>query len=468
MKRAIAATALAGLSLGVHAADTIRIGFMSTLSGPSAALGIDIRDAFDLVVKRNGGKLGGVPVETIVVDDQQNADTGKQLAARLIKKDRVDVVTGIVFTNVMLAVAPAILENRTFLVSANAGPTALSGEGCNPYFYAVSWQNDAVHEAAGKFAQDKGYKSAVLLAPNYPAGKDALVGFKRFYKGVVIDEIYTKLGQLDFAAELAQVRAAKPAAVYIFQPGGMGVNFIKQFNAAGLAKADGARGPRLLGRRGHHQGRRRSDGRHVQHVAMGLRPRQRAEPAVRRRVPEGLRPSADDVRVAGLRHGAAARRRDPRREGQGRRQAGVRQGARRRELQVGAGRLQVQREPLPDPALLPAPDLEGRERPHHQQARRHGAAEPRRCVRVGVQDGGVVKPDETEVVVTGEGVVCGRAVLGGPVVIPRRAAHARVPTHAADSVIPAHAAHPVIPAHAGIQSGGGPRDSVAGPQRSLG
>ena len=243
MKRAIAATALAGLSLGVHAADTIRIGFMSTLSGPSAALGIDIRDAFDLVVKRNGGKLGGVPVETIVVDDQQNADTGKQLAARLVKKDRVDVVTGIVFTNVMLAVAPSILENKTFLVSANAGPTAFSGEGCNPYFYAVSWQNDAVHEAAGKFAQDKGYKSAVLLAPNYPAGKDALVGFKRFYKGVVIDEIYTKLGQLDFAAELAQVRAAKPSAVYIFQPGGMGVNFIKQFNAAGLQKQMALVGP---------------------------------------------------------------------------------------------------------------------------------------------------------------------------------------------------------------------------------
>lgn len=231
-----AALALAATTLTTQAADQIKVGFMSTLSGPSAALGIDIRDAFNLVVKRNGGKLGGLPAEIIVVDDQMKPDTGKQATERLLKKDRVDVVTGIVFSNVMLAVAPSIFENQTFLVSANAGPTAYSGEGCNPYFYAASWQNDGLHEAAGQFATNKGYKTALLLAPNYPAGKDALTGFKRLYKGEVIDEIYTKLGQLDFAAELAQVRAAKPQAVYIFQPGGMGINFIKQWVAAGLDK----------------------------------------------------------------------------------------------------------------------------------------------------------------------------------------------------------------------------------------
>ncbi|MFO1319274.1 MAG: ABC transporter substrate-binding protein [Burkholderiales bacterium] len=235
-RRLIAAALLAGTALNVSAADQIKVGFMSTLSGPSAALGIDIRDAFNLVVKRNGGKLGGLPAEMIVVDDQMNPDTGKQLTARLLKKDRVDVVTGIVFSNVMLAVAPSIFENQTFLVSANAGPTAFSGEGCSPYFYGASWQNDGYHEAAGQFATNKGFKTAVLLAPNYPAGKDALTGFKRLYKGQVVDEIYTKLGQLDFAAELAQVRAAKPQAVYIFQPGGMGINFIKQWVAAGLNK----------------------------------------------------------------------------------------------------------------------------------------------------------------------------------------------------------------------------------------
>jgi branched-chain amino acid transport system substrate-binding protein len=221
-------------SAPVPAADKVKIGFLSTLSGPSAAIGLDIRDGFNLLLQQNGGKLGGLPSELVQGDDQQNPDTGKHLAERLLKKDRVDFVTGIVFTNVMLAVAPAILDSQTFLVSANATPQLYSGEGCSPYFFSTSWQNDGVHEAAGKYVSDKGYNNVVLIAPNYPAGKDALTGFKRYYKGAVADEIYSKLGQLDYAAELAQIRAARPQAVYVFLPGGMGVNFIKQYNAAGL------------------------------------------------------------------------------------------------------------------------------------------------------------------------------------------------------------------------------------------
>jgi branched-chain amino acid transport system substrate-binding protein len=235
MRRLLAPlTALMFVAAPLHAADKVKVGFLSTLSGPSAAIGIDIRDGFNLVLQHNGGKLGGLPAEVVMGDDQQNPDTGKQLAERLLKKDRVDFVTGIVFTNVMLAVAPAIFDAQTFLVSANSTPQQFSGEGCSPWFFSTSWQNDGVHEAAGKYVSDKGYNSVVLIAPNYPAGKDALIGFKRFYKGTVVDEIYSKLGQLDYAAELAQIRAARPQAVYIFLPGGMGVNFIKQYNAAGL------------------------------------------------------------------------------------------------------------------------------------------------------------------------------------------------------------------------------------------
>jgi branched-chain amino acid transport system substrate-binding protein len=218
----------------LHAADKVKIGFLSTLSGPSAAIGLDIRDAFNLFVKDNGGKLGGLPADIVLGDDQQNPDVGKQLVERLLKKDRVDFVTGIVFSNVMVAVAPAVFESQTILVSANSTPTLFSGEGCSPWFFSVSWQNDGVHEAAGKYVADKGFSNVVLIAPNYPAGKDALTGFRRFYKGAVADEIYSKLGQLDYAAELAQIRAAKPQAVYVFLPGGMGTNFIKQFVAAGL------------------------------------------------------------------------------------------------------------------------------------------------------------------------------------------------------------------------------------------
>jgi len=235
MKRAIrmglAALLLAGTA---QAAKEVKVGFLSTLSGPSAAIGLDIRDAFTLFLQQNGGKLGGLPAEVVLADDQQNADTGKQLVERLLKKDRVDFVTGTVFTNVMLAIAPAVFESQTFLISANSTPQVYSGEGCSPWFFSVSWQNDGVHEAAGKYVTDKGYDNIVLIAPNYPAGKDAITGFKRYYKGAVSDEVYSKLGQLDYAAELAQIRAARPQAVYAFLPGGMGINFIKQYVAAGL------------------------------------------------------------------------------------------------------------------------------------------------------------------------------------------------------------------------------------------
>ncbi len=229
---AVAASLL--LASMAHAAKEIKVGFLSTLSGPSAAIGIDIRDGFNVFLEQSGGKLGGLPAELVLADDQQNADTGKQMAERLLKKERVDFVTGIVFTNVMLAVAPAVFDAETFLVSANSTPALYSGEGCSPWFFSVSWQNDGVHEAGGKYVNDKGFKNVVLIAPNYPAGKDALTGFKRFYQGTVADEIYTKLGQLDYAAELAQIRAVGPDAIYAFLPGGMGINFIKQYVATGL------------------------------------------------------------------------------------------------------------------------------------------------------------------------------------------------------------------------------------------
>jgi len=219
-----------------HAADKVKVGFLSTLSGPGGALGVDIEDGFKLALKSTGNKLGGLPAELVVVDDQQNPDVAKQATDRLLKRDKVDLMTGIVFSNIMLAVGPTIFDAKTFYVSANAGPSQYAGAQCNPYFFNVAWQNDNLHEAVGKHVAEKGFKNVALVAPNYPAGKDALTGFKRYYNGKVADEIYTKLGQLDYAAELAQIRATKPDAVYIFLPGGMGINFIKQYAAAGLAK----------------------------------------------------------------------------------------------------------------------------------------------------------------------------------------------------------------------------------------
>ncbi len=223
-------------TLAVQAADKVKIGFISTLSGPNAAIGGDIRDGFNLAVKLNGGKLGGLAADVIVADDQLNPDTGKQHADRLVKRDRVDFVTGTVFSNVVLAIAPQITDSKTFFIGPNAGPAQYTGAQCNPFFFVSSWPSEAYSEAAGQYVTERGFKSVIFLAPNYQGGKDASNGFKRYYKGKLADEMYTKLGQLDYAAELAQIRAAKPEVLYVFLPGGMGINFIKQFVASGMSK----------------------------------------------------------------------------------------------------------------------------------------------------------------------------------------------------------------------------------------
>src|SRR5438067_12466833 len=237
MHSKVAAFALAALiSFSASAANELKIGFLSTLSGPAGAIGIEIRDGFNLALKLGGNKLGNLPTEVIFADDTLNPDTGRQLAERLLKRDRVNLMTGVVFSNVMLAVWPTIQEAKVFYIAPNATPTSITGKGCSPYFFSASWPNEAHHEAAGAFAQSKGFKNAYLIAPNYPAGKDALTGFKRTYKGTIVNEVYSKLNQLDYSAELAQIRAAHPDSLYAFLPGGMGINFIKQFVGAGLSK----------------------------------------------------------------------------------------------------------------------------------------------------------------------------------------------------------------------------------------
>jgi branched-chain amino acid transport system substrate-binding protein len=233
MKRALLAIALLG-AFTVQAADKVKVGFISTLSGPNASIGIDIRDAFNLAVKLNGGKLGGLPAEVMVSDDGLKPEQAKQIAERYLQRDKVDIVTGIVFSNIVMAVAPDAIANKVFFISPNAGPAQFTGAQCNPFFFAASWPSEAYSEAAGQYVTSKGLKNVIFLAPNYVGGHDAANGFKRYFK--LQEEMYTKLGQLDYAAELSQIRAAKPQALYVFLPGGMGVNFIKQFVAAGLSQ----------------------------------------------------------------------------------------------------------------------------------------------------------------------------------------------------------------------------------------
>jgi branched-chain amino acid transport system substrate-binding protein len=217
-----------------EAQEPIKIGFISTFSGPTGGLGQELFDGFKLGLKSVGNKLGGRPVELIQGDDQAKPDVGRQLADKMVERDRVHIVTGINFSNVLLALAKPVLDSGTFLVNVNAGPSLLAGKQCHPHFFSTSHQNDSTAEAMGIHVQNKGVKRMYLMAPNYPAGKDFIGGFKRYYKGEIVDEIYTSFGQLDYAAEIAQLRAKKPDGVFFFYPGGMGINFVRQYAQAGL------------------------------------------------------------------------------------------------------------------------------------------------------------------------------------------------------------------------------------------
>lgn len=216
------------------AAEPVKIGMITTLSTGAGYLGEDVRDGFLLAMKEGGGKLGGVDVDLIVEDDGLNPGTAKQLADRLLEQEKVELMTGVIFSNIAPVVAPLTLKAGRIYISPNAAPSTFAGKNCDRDYFAVAWQNDSLHESAGIYANELGYKSAYLIAPNYQAGKDAMAGFKRFFKGEIKGELFTKLGQTDYAAEIAKVRDADPEMLFTFLPGGMGINFLKQYAQAGL------------------------------------------------------------------------------------------------------------------------------------------------------------------------------------------------------------------------------------------
>jgi len=236
-KTFLALAALAMAASPALARDAVKIGMITTLSGPAGYLGQDIRDAFKLAVDMEGGKLGGIPVELLVEDDALKPGQGKQIAERMLTDEGVKLFTGIVFSNVAGATVPDIVDAGAFYVSPNAAPSSMAGKGCNENYFVVSWQNDSLHESAGQLATNLGYKTAFVLAPNYQAGKDAITGFKRYFRGEIVGEVYTSLDQTDFAAEMAQIRSAKPEVVFQFHPGGLGITFLRQYEQAGLLKA---------------------------------------------------------------------------------------------------------------------------------------------------------------------------------------------------------------------------------------
>jgi len=241
MKQSLKLTGLA-VVLGVAATpaaaqEKIKIGVITTLSGPAAVLGQQSRDGLQLGIKDLGGKMAGKDVEVVVVDDELKPDGAVTKVKGLLERDKVDFVVGPIFSNILIAIMKPVTDGGAILISPNAGTSNFAGKDCNANFFVTSYQNDQNHEVLGKYAQDKGVKKAFIMAPNYQAGKDALAGFKRYFKGEVLDEVYVPLNQLDYSAELSKIAAAGPEAIFVFLPGGMGVNFVKQFRQAGLADA---------------------------------------------------------------------------------------------------------------------------------------------------------------------------------------------------------------------------------------
>jgi branched-chain amino acid transport system substrate-binding protein len=227
------ATALA-LAGPAAAQQKVKIGFITTLSGPQGVIGDHMKNSVELALDHLGRKVGGLDVEVIYGDDQFKPDVGKQVSDEMVKKHQVNFVSGIIWSNVMLAVAPSVTAAGTFMIGTNAGPHDLAGKLCHELFFSTSWQNDQTPEAMGKYMQDAGLNDVYIMAPNYAAGKDMLTGFKRYFKGRIVDEVYTKVGQTDYQAELSQLRAKNPKAVFVFYPGGMGIQFLKQYSEAGL------------------------------------------------------------------------------------------------------------------------------------------------------------------------------------------------------------------------------------------
>jgi len=225
------------LQSSANAQEKLKIGIITTLSAAAGAVpGQQQRNGFELAVKMLGGKLGGREAEIVVADDELKPDVAVAKVKALVDRDRVAFVVGPIFSNILAAIVKPVTDANVFLISPNAGTSSFAGKDCNPNLFVTSYQNDQVHEVLGQYAQESGMKKVIIIVPNYQAGKDAAAGFKHKFGGEILDEMYVPLGQLDYSAELTRIAAANPDAIFAFTPGGMGVNFVKQFRQAGLAE----------------------------------------------------------------------------------------------------------------------------------------------------------------------------------------------------------------------------------------
>ena len=234
---AILVAVLALLAAPAGAAETVKIGFVTTLTTPAGVIGKDMVDAVNLAFEHIGGKMAGLDVELIIEDDGFKPETGKQKTDKLVKQDNVHFVAGYIWSHVLLASRKSALDGGKFLISSNAGPSQIAGKLCHKNFFSTSWQNDQTPMAMGEVLNQMGVESLYVMAPNYAAGKNMVAGVERTFKGKIAGKDMTKWGkdaQLDFSAELAKAKASGAQAIFVFYPGKAGGAFIKQYQQAGL------------------------------------------------------------------------------------------------------------------------------------------------------------------------------------------------------------------------------------------
>ena len=378
---ALSLSSLAISSLGYPssalAGDTIKIGFVSTFSGPTAVIGNDMRNSFELALDHLGRKMAGKPVEVIYEDDGQKPDVGKQKTEKLVQSDKVDFIVGYIWSNVLLASLKTAVDSQTFLISANAGPSQLAGELCSPYVFSTSWQNDQTPQAMGLYMNQKGVKSVFLIGPNYAAGKDMLAGVKSTFKGQVVGEEYTVWPtQLDFSAELTKARNSGAESIFVFYPGAAGVQFLNQYAQAGIKDKMPLYTAFTIDELSLPLQKDNAIGVPGAQEWVNDLPNEQNKKFVAdyRKKYTGLRPTyygaqAYDAAqlINSARGGGEGRHleegRDEGRDGEG-------------QLQVAARPVQIRQQPHPDPEFLPAGRGQGRRRPalaedgrHHRQGR---------------------------------------------------------------------------------------------------
>ena len=246
LTKLLSAAVLGALFATGAPAQTVKIGLINTYTGPMASNGDQIQKSIDLFMKLNESKLPpGVKLEIIKRDDTGiNPETAKRLAQELIVRDKVDLITGVVWTPNAAAIAPLTKEAKVPFIIMNAGTAMLTT--LSPYIVRTSftlWQSSY---PLGDWASKK-YKTAYIAVSDFGPGHDAQDGFTKSFKaggGTLVGTVRMPPPTSDFAPFLQRVKDAKPDALFVFVPAGKSATaLMKGFGELGLAQA----GIKLIG-----------------------------------------------------------------------------------------------------------------------------------------------------------------------------------------------------------------------------